>query len=189
MRAPRVVGGVPGRALQAGDRVRFGAQPEHGASGAGWRAGMASLAGGSGRRVEVRFVEGVQSTWFTTEARRRLTAEAYHVTARADRMGMRLSGPELALEQTREMTSQPVATGSIQVPPDGQPIVLMADRQTIGGYPQIGHVISVDLPKLAQVRSGAEVRFVEVSHAEAQRLLIEQARDVAWLRTGLMCRR
>ncbi len=181
-------GGLEGRALKTGDRVRLGLG-EAAVTGAGWRAGMTPLGGGNGRRVEVRFVEGVQAEWFSEDAHRRLTSEAYHVTTRADRMGMRLSGPELALERPGEMISQPVATGSIQVPPDGQPIVLMADRQTIGGYPQIGNVISVDLPKLAQLRAGAEVRFAPVSHAEAQRLWMEQARDLAWLRTGLMCRR
>ena len=89
------------------------------------------------------------------------------------------------LAQPREMVSQPVACGSVQVPPDGQPIVLLAGCPTIGGYPQIGHVISVDLPKLARAWPGTAVRFREVSRNEALALRRRQERDFAKLRTGL----
>ena len=100
-------------------------------------------------------------------------------------MGARLAGPELELTEAREMVSQPVACGSVQVPPDGQPIVLLAERQTIGGYPQIGHVISVDLPKLVRAWPGTSVRFREVGWEEARELLLREKQDFAWLRTGL----
>ena len=83
------------------------------------------------------------------------------------------------------MISQPVACGSVQVPPDGQPIVLLAGRQTIGGYPQIGHVISVDLPKLAGAWPGTAVRFREVTWEEAQVLKLQAEQNLKWLRTGL----
>ena len=83
------------------------------------------------------------------------------------------------------MVSQPVACGSVQVPPDGQPIVLLAERQTIGGYPQIGHVISVDLPKLACAWPGTRVKFREVTWEEARELRRLEERDFKWLRTGL----
>jgi antagonist of KipI len=73
----------------------------------------------------------------------------------------------------------------MQVPPDGQPIVLMADRQTIGGYPKIGHVISVDLPRLAQAGAGAVVHFQEVSIDEAHALYLKQEHSLALLSTGL----
>jgi hypothetical protein len=92
----------------------------------------------------------------------------------ADRMGVRLDGATLGLTEPRELVSQPVVPGSIQVPPDGQPIVLMPECQTIGGYPQIGHVISADLPKLARAWPGTPIRFREVSLDEARRAWLEQ---------------
>jgi antagonist of KipI len=84
-----------------------------------------------------------------------------------------------------ELASTTVVPGTIQVPPDGQPIVLMADAQTIGGYPQVAHVISVDLPLLAQLRPGDAVRFREVTLAEAHQLATVRKRTLAMLREGL----
>ena len=98
-------------------------------------------------------------------------------------MGARLRA-EAELAEPREMVSQPVACGSVQVPPDGQPIVLLAERQTIGGYPQIGHVISVDLPKLARAWPGT-LEFREVTLETAWNLRCRKERDFNWLRTGL----
>jgi antagonist of KipI len=83
------------------------------------------------------------------------------------------------------MTSQPVAAGSVQVPPDGRPIILLAERQTIGGYPQIGHVISADLPKLARAWPGTAVRFREVSLDEAREAWRALTRELALLQAGL----
>jgi antagonist of KipI len=84
------------------------------------------------------------------------------------------------------MVSQPVVCGSVQVPPDGQPIVLMSERQTIGGYPQIGHVISADIPKLARAWPGTQVYFREVSLDEARHAWDELQRELAILNVGLM---
>jgi antagonist of KipI len=127
----------------------------------------------------------VQADWFSEGARWRLRHESYQLTASADRMGARLSGPVLDLGSVREMVSQPVVCGSVQVPPDGQPIVLLAERQTIGGYPQIGHVIAADLPKLARAWPGVRVRFKEISWEEARR--VRFLTDQRWIRlqTGL----
>ena len=142
-------GGFHGRALRAGDRLNFGEAGPAPRNG-DWHVGQ--LEGNS--RIELRFLPGVQQHWFSETARRRFRGEAYQLTPRSDRMGARLAGAELKLAEPREMISQPVACGSVQVPPDGQPIILLAERQTIGGYPQIGHVISVDLPKLARAWPG-----------------------------------
>jgi antagonist of KipI len=103
----------------------------------------------------------------------------------ADRMGVRLEGAPLGLSEPRELVSQAVVPGSIQVPPDGQPILLMPECQTIGGYPQIGHVISADLPKLARAWPGTPIRFREVSLDDARRAWLEQEHDAALLQTGL----
>jgi allophanate hydrolase subunit 2 len=90
-----------------------------------------------------------------------------------------LNGPTLALEQPIEMISEGVAFGTIQVPPDGEPIVLMASRQTTGGYPRLGEVATVDLPLLAQLPPGSAVRFEPVSLEQAQSLLLAQKREMA----------
>ena len=175
-------GGMAGRPLQAGDRLEIG--PGGPAPrGSDWHIGV--MAGGRVAEIELRFLSGVQTDWFTAEARAKFRTETYQLTPLSDRMGARLSGPALSLESPREMTSQPVANGSVQVPPDGQPIVLLAGRQTIGGYPQVAHVISVDLPKLARAWPGTRVRFTEVTWEQAQELLRREQQDFAWLRTGL----
>jgi antagonist of KipI len=100
-------------------------------------------------------------------------------------MGARLDGPVLGRAHARELVSQPVVAGSVQVPPDGRPIVLLAERQTIGGYPQIGHVISADLPKLARAWPGTRLRFREVSLDQARAAWLEARRESALLQAGL----
>ncbi len=173
-------GGFHGRALRPGDRLHFGEAGEVPRCG-DWHLGRADRIS----EVELRFLLGVQQHWFSDAARRRFLAETYQLTARSDRMGARLAGSALELAEPREMVSQPMACGSVQVPPDGQPIILLAERQTIGGYPQIGHVVSVDLPKLARAWPGAAVRFREVTWEEARELLWREERNFASLRTGL----
>ena len=173
-------GGFCGRALQAGDRLNFGEAGRIPRPG-DWHAGRA----GRVSEIELRFLPGVQQHWFSDEARRRFRSGIYQLTPLSDRMGARLAGASLDLAEPREMVSQPVACGSVQVPPDGQPIILLAGRQTIGGYPQIGHVISVDLPKLARAWPGTSVRFREVTWEQARELRRQEERDFAWLRTGL----
>jgi antagonist of KipI len=100
-------------------------------------------------------------------------------------MGLRLIGEGLPPIGARDLLSTAVMPGAVQVPPDGQPVVLMADAQTIGGYPQAAHVISVDLSLMAQLRPGDVLRFVEVSIDEAHRLALARDRAVAMLREGL----
>jgi antagonist of KipI len=89
-------------------------------------------------------------------------------------MGIRMQGPKLSLEHPLEMVSSGVATGTLQLPPDGSLILLMADRQTTGGYPRLGEVASVDLPKAAQLRPGESLRFLPISLEEAQALLLRR---------------
>ncbi len=175
-------GGLGGRALRAGDRLEIGT-PSPSPQAGPWHVGR--TASGRVAEIELRFIRGVQESWFSTEALHRFRTGTYRLSPRSDRMGARLSGPRLEPAEAREMVSQPVACGSVQVPPDGQPIVLLAARQTIGGYPQIGHVISVDLPLLARAWPGTAVRFREVGLREARTLRENQKQDFEWLRTGL----
>lgn len=172
-------GGYGGRPLRAGDGLTFGEAAPAPLIG-NWHVGREDPA-----HVELRYVPGVQQHWFSEAVRKCFRNEFYQLSACSDRMGARLSGAALPLVEPREMISQPVACGSVQVPPDGQPIVLLAERQTIGGYPQIGHVISVDLPKLARAWPGARVSFREITWEEARELRRIAARDFKELRTGL----
>lgn len=175
-------GGFCGRALQAGDRLEFGAPGRIPRCG-DWHVGRAESARVS--EIELRFLPGAQEHWFSEAARRCFRSVIYQLTPLSDRMGARLAGEKLELAEAREMVSQAVACGSVQVPPDGQPIVLLAERQTIGGYPQIGHVISVDLPKLARAWPGTLLGFREVTWEQARELRRQAEREFVWLRTGL----
>jgi antagonist of KipI len=103
-------------------------------------------------------------------------------------MGYRLDGPTLACEGAGVMLSEPVAAGTVQVPPDGCPVVLMADRQTTGGYPRIAQVAEADLPVLAQLRPGARVRFMWIGIDESQELLLAQRLEIERLRAGIALR-
>ena len=100
-------------------------------------------------------------------------------------MGCRLQGPALELLNETGLLSSAVTFGTVQVPAGGQPIVLLADHQTTGGYPRIAHVISADFSALAQVRPGQRLRFQEVALAEAQALYLAQEARVRALRRGI----
>ena len=133
----------------------------------------------------LRIVRGAHWDRFTPEAQRSLVTNAFAVTPDSDRMGARLDGPELERIDATDLLSEAVAPGTLQVPPNGKPILLLGDCQTIGGYPKIAHVITVDLPMAAQLWPGDAVRFREVSLAEAQDLLREREEDFARFRVGL----
>lgn len=133
----------------------------------------------------VRVIRGEQYSGFSTESRERFWEEPFRVTPQSDRMGYRLDGPPLTLSSPLEMTSEAVTAGTIQVPPSGQPIVLLADRQTIGGYPKIGYVATVDLPIFAQLKPGDVVRFREVSVGEAQHALYARERELKQLQVAM----
>ena len=114
-----------------------------------------------------------------------LYSARFTVTPRCDRMGMRLEGPRLSRASGAELVSSAVAPGTVQVPPDGNPIVLLADAQTLGGYPRAAHVASVDMPLLAQLAPGDGVRFSPCTFEEAHALARAQEGRLALLREGL----
>ncbi|MGF6244687.1 antagonist of KipI [Paraburkholderia sp. GAS38] len=125
----------------------------------------------------IRVIPGREWTYFSSHARQALEAAPYRISPQSDRMGYRLEGEKLELTEPREVVSEAVSFGSIQVPADGQPIILMADRQTTGGYPKIGHVCAVDLPRLAQKMPGETIRLKVVDLGTAQRLMLSQERS------------
>lgn len=176
-------GGHVGRTLRPGDRLTTGPQTKGRAPGE-WRVGWPCAMENRGI-IELRFLRGVQAGWFGRAARKSFASAIYQLSPVSDRTGTRLDGPQLNLGESRDLVSQPVVAGSVQVPPDGRPIVLMAERQTIGGYPQIGHVISADLPKLARAWPGTRIRFREVTLDEAREAWRELHCELAFLQTGL----
>ena len=103
-------------------------------------------------------------------------------------MGVRLEGPLLLRKDYADLISEAVAPGTVQVPPSANPILLLGDCQTIGGYPRIAHVITVDLAPAAQLHAGDRVRFQEISLPEAHRLLLQRERDLGLFRVGLEAR-
>jgi allophanate hydrolase subunit 2 len=115
-----------------------------------------------------RVIAGPQNDYFSPAVLETFFGGEYVIGSGADRMGMRLVGPRLQHTRGYDITSDGVAPGSIQVPGNGEPIVLLADRQTVGGYPKIATVISADLPALGRLPVGAKVRFAPVSIEEAE---------------------
>lgn len=122
----------------------------------------------------VRVIEGRQASLFDKRSQDTFLNQEYQISSESDRMGYRLKGPSLQLFESKELISEAVSFGSIQVPPDGQPIILMADRQTTGGYPKIGQVATVDLPKVSQSKPGEFLRFERITLEEAQNALVEE---------------
>jgi len=120
--------------------------------------------------LELRVVPGPQDGYFSQQGKRDFTTETYTVLPDSDRMGIRLSGKAIESENGVDIISDAIVFGSVQIPASGTPIILMADRQTTGGYAKIGTVISPDLPKLAQCAAGAKVRFRFITVEEANQL-------------------
>lgn len=133
----------------------------------------------------IRAMRAGEFDWFTAESVERFFSEEFLMTPQSDRMGYRLSGPQLRLERPRELISEAVTAGTVQVPSEGNPIVLMADRQTTGGYPKIAQVATIDLPVLAQVKPGEKIRFQAITLEEAQELLRKQEREFQLLKQGI----
>jgi antagonist of KipI len=185
------IGGFQGRALQAGDVLEV--RQETPVSKAILSTSFAnklkpyiSISKSISKRVRpnyssnpyIRVIKGTQFDLFTKESKELFFSSPFKVLPESDRMGYRLEGPQLGLSTVMEMISGVVSFGTIQVPSNGQPIVLMADHQTTGGYPKIAQVISVDLPLMAQLNLGTEVRFKEVTLQEAQELYVSREKDL-----------
>ena len=173
--------GLLGRAFQPGDRLPCGewldANPREWRSRSSWEHD-----GGP-----IRVIQGPQDDHFTAEALARFFGQEWASTPAQDRMGLRLQGEALThiRPDAADIVSDGVTPGAIQVPANGQPIVLLADGQTVGGYPKIATVITADLPRLAHLRPGTRVRFEAVTHEQALAALRGQReRWQAWL-TGI----
>ncbi|MFW5791018.1 MAG: biotin-dependent carboxyltransferase family protein, partial [Bacillota bacterium] len=127
-------------------------------------------------QVECRVVMGPQAEWFSKDGIKTFLNSIYTVTDQADRMGYRLEGPEIEHSKGSDIISDGIPEGSIQVPGHQQPIVMLADRQTTGGYPKIATVIAVDIAKIAQLKPGDKVSFKQVEIEEAHKLLQDRGK-------------
>lgn len=174
-------GAFDGRAIAVGDVLPAAIASVAGRPEIGWAEPLSP-----GFDQPIRVVLGPQADHFTEEAIRTFLSAPYKVSRHADRMGFRLEGAALAHAGSGNIVSDGTLPGSIQVPGAGQPIVLLADAQTAGGYPKIATVISADLSLLARRGPGREVRFAAVTQDAAERIRREQAakldRDIARFR-------
>ena len=158
------LGGLSGNPLQAGDHLPCAdtSGRECLSLGRGYRPAY-------GGRVLLRVVSGYQSTLVENEQQQRFFTSEYRLLSQSDRMASRLAGPPIDIDLP-DLLSEGICLGAIQIPPDGLPIILMHDRQTIGGYPKLGSVISLDMSQLAQLKPGGLVSFKPVTMAEARRI-------------------
>ncbi len=124
-----------------------------------------------------RVLRGPEWSQFSESAKRKWLSGYFQVTQASDRMGCALSGEPLSLAVSKEMISTAVTAGTIQVVPDGSPLLLMADAQTTGGYPRIAQVIEADIALCAQKRPGDKIRFREVSEAVAHQLFVNRVEE------------
>ena len=131
----------------------------------------------------LRVTKGSQQDWFEPEAFEKLFSSSYIVDEQSNRAGLRLKGEAVHPRETSELLTEGIPLGAIQVPRDGQPIILFVDQQTTGGYPKIANVIAADVHRVGQLRPRDEVGFAEVSIAEAVQAINEQER---WLREAFV---
>ncbi|KQO12397.1 biotin-dependent carboxyltransferase family protein [Paenibacillus sp. Leaf72] len=182
------IGGFGGRALKAGDVLAIGEgasetlyyweqEAEDRQDAAPFFATSWSI-GSEGRpfyrkNPVIRFVPGRHFDAFTEGSRKHFLQSDFRISSQSDRMGYRLEGPRLSTVAALEPISEAVSTGTIQVPAGGSPIILMADHQTIGGYPKIAQVATVDLPLLAQAKPGETIRFKQITRQKSEELYIK----------------
>lgn len=177
------VGGVEGRKLAAGAEIRF-KQKSIISSDVPLTSVSSSLRPHYSRFPTIRAVAGAEYDALSSAGRESLARQDFSISNASDRMGFRLAGDPIPLAEPLEMLSAAVDFGTIQLLPDGQLIVLMADHQTTGGYPRIAHIVSQDLPLMAQLGPGDKVGFHLIEHAEAEQLVVDFERELRFFRVG-----
>lgn len=187
------IGGFEGRTLRTGDTIDCNERSVLGEALflalstkkiASWRPSSILLPTFKNDYV-IRFMKGRQYHLFDEKSQYLFANEKFTVSSQSDRMGYRLNGEALSLLTPSELISEAVSFGSIQVPPDGNPIVLAADCQTTGGYPKIGQVASVDLSLIAQAKPGEQFSFREISLETAQRIMVQRERSLRNLKLSI----
>jgi antagonist of KipI len=163
------MGGFEGRSLQVGDRIEFGRRNVQFEDLAA-RTLPVHARPAYGNDITLDVIMGPQESHFTRESIETFLSSEYCVSLTSDRMGYRLEGPRLGLRKKQELISEGMTPGSVQVPSNGGPIVMMADCPTTGGYPKVGAIASADLPLLAQCVPGSgRIHFRKTTVARAQK--------------------
>lgn len=178
------IGGFNGRALQKDDRLSFNQQTKDKGQKTNNKLSYNLIPKYQKSPAKVRVIEGSGFESLTAYSEQVFLKQNFTILPESDRMGFRLKGEPLYLLDEQAMISSAIGFGTIQLLPDGQMITLMADHQTSGGYPNIAHVVSTDLPILAQLSPNDAVSFELISLIEAEDLLLEFERDVSWLKIG-----
>lgn len=169
------IGGYKGRKLEPGDEIAFtNSKPEL----INMYKRYERVREFQEKDITLRVVLGPQIEYFSEEGIQTFLESEYTVSEEYDRMGCRLKGPAIASKNGVDIISDGIALGSIQIPTSGTPIIMMADRQTTGGYAKIATVIHVDIPKLAQRTPGNKIRFQEVTVEEAAKLYKKEEREL-----------
>lgn len=174
------VGGYQGRKLAKGDAVGF-RTPNPSLP----LPRTAPVPAPAGREVTIRVILGPQDDMFTKEGLDTFLSQPYTVSKDFDRMGCRLEGPVIQHKTDGNIISDGMVTGAIQVPTSGQPIIMLTERQTVGGYTKIATVVSTDLPLVGQRKTGDVIRFQAVSVEEAHRAWRETNRELEELKANL----
>ena len=184
------MGGYKGRALQVDDVIDFNeASPRPAKYGLNvfstvkWFVDEKDFMPES--KPVIRVTNGSQYGFFTESSKVHFEQELFKVSNQSDRMGYRISGPLLELKEKRELLSEAVTNGSIQVPPDGNPIILLADSQTTGGYPKIAQVITADIPFIGQVKPGDSIQFAMVTLRDAEQSYLQKEQLLKELKTSI----
>jgi biotin-dependent carboxylase-like uncharacterized protein len=177
------IGGFYGRRLMVGDCISF-ASPKDTLPALSKK--IVAYEKDWEHKETVRVVLGPQVDYFTEEGIDIFRKEAYTITNDSDRMGCKLEGKPISYKSKVDIISDGIPLGGIQIPPNGKPIVMLADRQTTGGYAKIGTIISVDIPFFVQKKPGDVVRFEAVSIEHAQRLYKKEYRKLEKLRIKLL---
>ncbi len=173
------IGGFKGRKLQDGDYIEFRIKRRYLPF---FLSRTLDLDEFDQEDATLRVVMGPQDYLFSKQGIDTFLSSEYKVTSDFDRMGCRLEGPFISRKEDKDMISDGIAFGSIQVPAHGKPIILLADRQTTGGYPKIATVASVDIPKLVQRKTDHSIRFKAISVEEAQKLYLAELEELNEMR-------
>ncbi|HEX8265168.1 MAG TPA: biotin-dependent carboxyltransferase family protein [Pyrinomonadaceae bacterium] len=178
------IGGFDGRAFQKNDRLFFKQRTTNDERRTNYKISTSVLPFYS-RFPTARIVAGAEWGNLSEESRETFLSNAFSIRRDSNRMGFRLEGENLNLTEKIELLSSAVNFGTIQLLPDGQLIILMADHQTTGGYPRVGSVATIDLPLLAQLNPGDTVIFYLISINEAENLLVQQEIELNYLRIAV----
>lgn len=192
------LGGKDGRALQKNDVINIGARSElsvklidkvketfKNESFTYTKWYIKSFIDHKQEAAVIRVFEDRQFKFAAEESIEGFFNTAFSVDTKSDRMGYRLNGPKIKFKEKIEMISEEVSFGTIQIPPDGNPIILLADRATAGGYPKLAHVASCDIEKLVQLKPSDKIKFEKITLKEAEKLYLEREKYIKELKKAV----